>query len=238
VTTGTNGNFTARVPAGRQYIFPRRVIDDYAAPRPQQLTAVEGQPLRVRFAYTPTPSFPIAGHVHRSDGTPAAGATVMAFGDDRFANTMADADGHFQFPSVPDNAGIFARLGDALSIQRTIDADSRGDLNVMLTAGRHDQLLPVQITDTAGRPIPNATVILVAGVESDSDGTKVRGNEKGKYTFASLRSDQTYRLIVSADGYNKVQSSAWPQSPRGEIQSIQIKLEKTTGPTSPKPAVQ
>jgi uncharacterized GH25 family protein len=110
VSSDSAGAFTARVPAGKQYIYPMSVVDGHVGPSPQEPIAVEGQPLIVRLAYSPNIGDPPAvGHVVGADGTPAAGAMVLA---DRpgamepLPQAITDAAGQFRFAALPDGTPI------------------------------------------------------------------------------------------------------------------------------------
>jgi beta-lactamase regulating signal transducer with metallopeptidase domain/protocatechuate 3,4-dioxygenase beta subunit len=226
-TTGPDGVYTARVPAGAQYVYVQTPRGYERSEASVDLTVADGATRSADFTLTPapTPEFkPIHGHVVGPDGSPIAGATVTAFPNDRDParpavsrmDIRSDATGSFSFPEPVSEADLGAHSG-VLATEKIVSA--RGGDDVVLTLKPNTRVtLSGQVRNEHGVPVSDARVTLFLWrSEMGSSDVVVRTDAQGRFTFRDLYPDFQYSVSATVQGYGQQSTYHVAYRPGGTV---------------------
>jgi thiol-disulfide isomerase/thioredoxin/uncharacterized GH25 family protein len=210
-TTGPDGVYHARVPAGPQYVYvigpPSNRFE-----RPKEgvsITVGEDASLTQDFALTPSLAQnlkPVHGHVVGANGKPVPGARVIYVPvsvDDYIPGGReieANTTGAFSVEMTSASARLRARSGD-MATDTTMLVQSGDEItlhlkpNALLTLGGH-------VTNDKGKPLANARVMLVEWwLDSGRGNVSTRTDAEGRFTFTGLYPDSRFSVSAEAAGY-------------------------------------
>ena len=232
-TTGPDGSYQVRVPAGAQYVYVMGLPSTGYERPAGGVTVTVGEDASLTQDFTLNPSLvqgikPVHGHVIGMDGKPAAGAVVTLYPvstEDRGREVHADAGGAFTVAMAATSARLRARSGvlateSALLVSSGAEVTLRLAPNVLFT-------LSGQVQDDKGRPITDARVVLFEWwLDSGQGNTTARTDAKGRFVFADIFPDVRYSVSAEAAGYGTQNTPVTQYKPGEKAEAPPLQLAR------------
>ncbi len=239
-TTGPDGVYQLRVPAGPQYVYVMGVPSNrYERPKEgAQVTVSEDKSLTQDFTLVPSAAAdfkPITGHVIGPDGKPVARAQITVktvstdpAGGDSGHVIEADSSGAFTLQPTTASVRLRARSGSLATIKTAL-AQSGEAVTLQL---RPDALVTLsgQVVDESGKPIPDARVTLVEWwLDTGLGDVQTKTDAQGRFSFPALFSDARYSVSAEMSGYGQQGSQAREYEPGEKVTLDVLRLPRADG---------
>jgi thiol-disulfide isomerase/thioredoxin len=215
VETDEQGRFSARVPAGEQYVYVQTFVQNQTPLASASPTVQDGGSVVLALKTNRPPEIlQVTGTVVDASGRPVSGAEIQESSKDGHQRPLAggaqsDAEGHFALPVEQDEFPIELRVskGTAGSVG-PIEVKAAGDVRIVIKDGAL-AAAEGQVTDPTGKPIPGAHAMLFEMRDgTGTSGQSVETDARGRFRIEGLWPDLAFFVEVRATGYGVGQPHA------------------------------
>mgnify|MGYP002770194914 CR=1 FL=1 len=192
------------------------------------LSAEDGASVTLYAQWTEDAKYSLSGQVTESDGTGAAGATVILMqGAEEIAQTTTDSSGCYVFTNIP--AGVYnivTKKDDVTTTTMvTVDADHETTDTIILPEGRKNATV-----DNSAAGVFAATV---GGLNEIANSAQVNDGETVTITLAVTEKEDVTNSSEAEDETLKQEQAAIKQEADGQtLAFLDLSLLKTTTPNS------